>query len=202
MYVWTQPPVRPLTPTHLHIYHSPSPDGLGGARHWTRGCTEGVWARGRKKSWVLHASFRPWWRTSCLMLWVRPGIGSGESHGPRALSARIRAPYIHTKWPSGRSEIAATACEAWVTCRCCRRRKPPPSQIHRTAPRRRPAEAWNIDLIDELDRPATRLGRASTSDTPHRGWRGSRASIWWRYWVTLGARAYTCELHYRVSYVY
>jgi len=23
MYVWTQPPVRPLTPTHLHIYHKP-----------------------------------------------------------------------------------------------------------------------------------------------------------------------------------
>ena len=64
-----------------------------------------------------------WWRTSCLMLWVRPGIGSGESHGSRALPARIRADSARGPWLShepipGRTRRAsgrkcATTAKSW-----------------------------------------------------------------------------------------
>ena len=49
-------------------------------------------------------------------------------------------------------------------------RRTPATQIHCSAACRRRSDASDIESVDELDRPAARLGRASTFDTPHRGW--------------------------------
>ena len=53
------------------------------------------------------------------------------------------------------------------------------SQVHCTEARRGCDEASDIEPIDDLDRPAAQLGRASTSDHPYRGWTGLSRAIWW-----------------------
>ena len=64
--------------------------------------------------------------------------------------------------------MAATACLARLASPGKEREKDQVSQVHCTEARRGCCEASDIDSVDELDRPAAQLGRASMSDHPHR----------------------------------
>ena len=75
--------------------------------------------------------------------------------------------------------MASTACLARLASLPVKREKDLVSQVHCTEARRSCDEASDIEPIDNLDRPAAQLGRASTSDHPYRGWTGLSISSWW-----------------------
>ena len=64
----------------------------------------------------------------------------------------------------------STAYMAGLSVTCCSTTSSAVHTAHSSAALRRRSESCDITVIDELDGPATRRARASTSDTPHSGW--------------------------------
>ena len=96
--------------------------------------------------------------------------GSCEKHGQRVLSARLRGPYIPVKHMLYHSRVVAKAFLAWLTCQVFGVVEQLVTHDHCIAARRGRGKPCSIELIDELERPAARLARASTSDACYSGW--------------------------------